>query len=59
MKVKVVKEFIDRENDLKHRKVGETFEACAERARQLETLGYVKKAMSKDVVETAQTEEKK
>lgn len=27
MKIKVIKEFIDRKNDMTHRKIGETFEA--------------------------------
>ncbi len=47
MKVKVIKEFIDRENDMTHRKIRETFEANADRAKQLEQLGFVEKAGKK------------
>lgn len=47
MKIKVIKEFIDRENDMTHRKIGETFEADEPRAEQLEQLGFVKKAEKK------------
>lgn len=41
MKVKVLKEFKDRENDLKLRKKGTTFDAGKERAEKLEKMGYV------------------
>ena len=44
MKIKVIKEFIDRENDMTHRKIGETFEADEPRAKQFEQLGFVEKA---------------
>lgn len=47
MKIKVIKEFIDRENDMAHRKIGETFEADESRAEQLEKLGFVEKAEKK------------
>ena len=47
MKVKVIKEFIDRENDMTHRKIGETFEADEPRAEHLEQLGFVEKAEKK------------
>lgn len=47
MKIKVIKEFIDRENDMTHRKIGETFEADERRAEQLEQLGFVEKAEKK------------
>ena len=47
MKIKVIKEFIDRENDMAHRKIGETFEADEQRAKQLEQLGFVEKAEKK------------
>lgn len=47
MKVKVIKEFIDRENDMTHRKIGETFEADEQRAEQLLQLGFVEKAEKK------------
>ena len=55
MKIKVIKEFIDRENDMTHRKIGETFEADEPRAEQLEQLGFVEKAEKK----TRKTEETK
>lgn len=42
MKVKVIKEFIDRENDMTHRKIGEEFEVDEKRAKYLETLKFVK-----------------
>ena len=44
MKIKVIKEFIDRENDMTHRKIGEIFEADEQRAKQLEQLGFVDNA---------------
>ena len=44
MKIKVIKEFIDRENDMTHRKIGEAFEADEPRAEQ---LGFVEKAEKK------------
>lgn len=47
MKVKVIKEFIDRENDMTHRKIGETFEADEPRAKRLEQLCFVEKAEKK------------
>lgn len=47
MKVKVIKEFIDRENDMVHRKIGEIFEADEPRAEHLEQLGFVEKAEKK------------
>lgn len=47
MKIKVIKEFIDRENDMTHRKIGEAFEASKQRAEHLETLGFVEKAEKK------------
>ncbi len=47
MKVKVIKEFIDRENDMTHRKIGETFEADEPRAKHLEQLGFVEKTEKK------------
>ena len=47
MKIKVIKEFIDRENDMTHRKIGETFEADEPRAKQLEQLGFVEKEEKK------------
>ena len=47
MKVKVIKEFIDREADMKRRAVGETFEADEQRAKYLETLRFVEKAEKK------------
>ena len=47
MKIKVIKEFIDRENDMAHRKIGETFEADEPRAEHLEQLGFVEKAEKK------------
>lgn len=42
MKVKVIKDFIDREADMKHRKIGEEFEADDQRAKYLEALNFVK-----------------
>ena len=42
MKVKVIKGFIDRETDMKHRKIGEEFEADEKRVKYLETLKLVK-----------------
>ena len=47
MKIKVIKEFIDRENDMIHRKIGETFEADEPRAEHREQLGFVEKAENK------------
>lgn len=47
MKIKVIKEFIDRENDMTHRKIGEIFEADEPRAKHLEQLGFVEKAEKK------------
>lgn len=44
MKIKVIKEFIDRENDMAHRKTGETFEADERRAEQLERPFLSRKA---------------
>ena len=41
MTVKVIREFRDREHDLKLRKVGEEFEASESRAKRLEALGFV------------------
>lgn len=41
MMVKVIREFRDREHDLKLRKVGEEFEASESRAKCLESLGFV------------------
>ena len=35
MKIKVIKEFIDRENDMTHRKIGETFEVWSRHAVSL------------------------
>lgn len=51
MTVKVIREFHDRENDLKLRKVGEEFEASESRAKYLEGLGFVsrvRKPVSKE-----------
>jgi hypothetical protein len=42
MLVKVIKEFIDREADMKHRKINEEFEVDEKRAKHLEALGFVK-----------------
>ncbi|MEE1218602.1 MAG: hypothetical protein U0L20_01605 [Ruminococcus sp.] len=42
MKVKTIKAFIDREADMKHRIVGEEFEADEIRAKYLEILKFVK-----------------
>jgi hypothetical protein len=42
MLVKVIKEFIDREADMTHRKIYEEFEAEEMRAKHLETLNFVK-----------------
>lgn len=42
MKVKVIKDFIDRESDMKHREIGEEFEVDEKRAKYLETLKFVK-----------------
>ena len=47
MKIKVIKEFIDRENDMTHRKIGETFEADEPRVKHLEQLGFVEKVEKK------------
>lgn len=47
MKIKVIKEFIDLENDMTHRKIGETFEADEPRAKHLEQFGFVEKAEKK------------
>ncbi|MGN0503146.1 MAG: hypothetical protein ACI4HN_09500 [Ruminococcus sp.] len=52
MKIKVIKEFIDRENDMIHRKVGETFEADEPRAKHLEQLGFVEKKPRKKADES-------
>lgn len=41
MMVKVTREFRDRENNLKLRKVGEKFEATESRAKRLEAFGFV------------------
>lgn len=43
MKVKVVIDFYDKENNLKLRKKNEVFEAKEERARKLLKLGYVER----------------
>lgn len=40
--VEATKVFIDRENDMKERQVGEIFEVKPERAKYLEILGFVK-----------------
>lgn len=40
--VEATKVFIDRENDMQERKVGEIFEVKPERAKYLEILGFVK-----------------
>lgn len=40
--VQATKVFIDRENDMQERKVGEIFEVKPERAKYLEILGFVK-----------------
>ena len=40
--VEATKAFIDRENEMKERKVGEFFEVKPERAKYLEILGFVK-----------------
>ena len=42
MKVKVIKAFIDRKADMKHRKIGDEFEADGQRAKYLETFKFVK-----------------
>ena len=42
MFVKVIKEFIDREADMKHRKINEEFDVDEKRAKHLETLNFVK-----------------
>lgn len=41
MKVKVIREFRDREHDLKLRKKEEEFEVPEKRAEKLESLGFV------------------
>lgn len=40
--VQATKVFIDRENEMKERQVGEIFEVKPERAKYLEILGFVK-----------------
>lgn len=42
MKVKVLKRFYDKSNNLILRRVGEEFDAESDRANQLEKLGYAK-----------------
>lgn len=42
VKVKVIKAFIDREAVMKHRKIGDEFEADGQRAKYLETFKFVK-----------------
>ncbi len=42
MLVKVINEFIDREADMKHRKINEEFDVNEKRAKHLEALGLVK-----------------
>lgn len=42
MLVKVINEFIDREADMKHRKINEEFDVNEKRAKYLETLRFVK-----------------
>ncbi len=44
MKVKVIREFYDKENDLQLRKEDEIFEAEDKRAKQLISGGFVMKA---------------
>lgn len=41
MKVKVIREFRDREHNLKIRKMGEESEVSKKRAEELENLGFV------------------
>lgn len=51
MTIKVIREFRDREHNLKLRKVGEEFEASESRAKRLEALGFVsriRKAINKE-----------
>lgn len=40
--VQATKVFIDRENEMKERQLGEIFEVKPERAKYLEILGFVK-----------------
>lgn len=47
MLVKVINEFIDREADMKHRKINEEFDVNEKRAKHLEALGFVKAVESK------------
>lgn len=42
VKVEVIKEFRDRENNLSFRKVGDTYDTTQERSKYLSILGYVK-----------------
>lgn len=52
MKVKVIKQFYDKQKDLKLHEVGDEFEADDKRADELKTLGFVK------IVTSAKTSKK-
>lgn len=54
MKVKVVRKFRDKENNLKLRKTGEEFEVNQKRAIELEQLGFVEKMREPVNVEVAE-----
>ena len=57
MKVKVIKAFIDREADMKHRNVKEVFDVEEKRAEYLIERKLVKKVESKETTETIETDE--
>lgn len=57
VKVEVIKEFKDREDNLSLRKVGDTYDTTQERAKYLSILGYVK-ALNDVPKKTKKTEDK-
>jgi len=50
--VKAIKDFFDRQNDMKLRKKGEVFKAETDRAKALEASGFVKSVEKKKAKET-------
>lgn len=56
VKVEVIKEFKDRENNLSLRKVGDTYDTTPARAKYLSILRYVK--VLNDVPKNKKTEDK-
>lgn len=56
VKVEVIKEFKDRENNLSLRKVGDTYDTTPAMAKYLSILKYVK--VLNDVPKTKKTEDK-